>query len=73
MGVFASRPSLPKYSSAWDANIVLTYIDGMQKTTLLQLLGKLCMLFLLLTAQRCQTLHLIELMILKLWWHITDI
>ena len=33
----------------------------MQKTTLLQLSGKLCMLFLFLTAQRCQTRHLIEL------------
>ena len=61
MGVFASRPSLRKYSSTWDAYIVLTYIDGMLKTTLLQLSGKLCMLFLLLTAQHCQTLHLIEL------------
>ncbi len=33
----------------------------METRNLLQLSGKLCMLFLLLTAQICQTLHLIEM------------
>ena len=60
-GVFTKRPSLPKYKEVWDINIVLTYIDTIKNTTLLQLTQKLCMLFLLLTAQRCQTLHLIEM------------
>ena len=59
-GVFAKRPSLPKYTSIWDVNIVLSYINRMENTTLFQLSCKLCMLFLLLTAQRCQTLHLIQ-------------
>ena len=61
MGVYAKRPSLPKYNSIWDVQIVLNYIESLTKTTLLQLTEKLCMLFLLVTAQRCQTLHLIEL------------
>lgn len=60
-GVFTLRPSLPKYQDIWDANIVLTYLGQMKDPTLLQLSCKLSMLFLLLTAQRCQTLHLIEL------------
>ena len=59
-GVFAKRPSLPKYTSIWDVNIVLSYINRMENTTLFQLSCKLCVLFLLLTAQRCQTLHLIQ-------------
>ena len=59
-GVFAKRPSLPKYTSIWDVNIVLSYIYRMENTTLFQLSCKLCMLFLLLTAQRCQTLHMIQ-------------
>lgn len=61
MGVFATRPSLPRYNVIWDVNVVLDYIATMETRNLLQLSGKLCMLFLLLTAQRCQTLHLIEL------------
>ena len=61
MGIFASRPSLPRYSSVWDTNVVLSYLAELNEATLLQLSCKLSMLFLLLTAQRCQTLHLIEL------------
>lgn len=61
MGVFAARPSLPRYSSVWDTNLVFSYLEKLQKTTLLQLSCKMCILFLLLTAQRCQTLHLIKL------------
>jgi hypothetical protein len=60
-GAFIERPALPKYNITWDENIVLSYISRVDATTLLQLSCKLCMLFLLLTAQRCQTLHLIEL------------
>lgn len=60
-GAFIERPALPKYNITWDVNIVLSYISRVDATTLLQLSCKLCMLFLLLTAQRCQTLHLIEL------------
>lgn len=58
-GVFNSRPALPKYQSIWDVNTVLRYLAQMNTTPLLMLSAKLSMLFLLLTAQRCQTLHLI--------------
>lgn len=61
MGGFASQPSLPRHTSVWDINLVLSYLGDLQETTLLQLSSKLCMLFLLLTAQPCQTLHLIKL------------
>lgn len=60
-GVFTLRPSLPKYQNIWDTNIILTYLGKIKEPTLLQLSRKLSMLFLLLTAQRCQTLHLVEL------------
>jgi hypothetical protein len=60
-GIFTLRPNLPKYNEIWDTNIVLSHLGKMEDTTLIQLSCKLCMLFLLLTAQRCQTLHLIEI------------
>ena len=60
-GIFNMKPSLPKYDSVWDVQLVLRYIEKQDKLTLLELSAKLCMLFLLVTAQRCQTLHLIEI------------
>lgn len=60
-GIFTLRPNLPKYNEIWDTNTVLSYLGKMENTTLIQLSCKLCTLFLLLTAQRCQTLHLIEI------------
>lgn len=59
-GIYNLKPSLPKYDSIWDVQIVLSYLEKMEDLTLLELSAKLCMLFLLITAQRCQTLHLIE-------------
>lgn len=59
-GVFNSRPALPRLTYTWDVNTVLKYLETMSDSTLLQLSCKLCMLFLLLSAQRCQTLHLVE-------------
>lgn len=60
-GIFTERPSLPKYTTIWDVDIVFKYIESLQNTTLLQLSCKLSVIYLLLTAQRCQTLHLLEL------------
>ena len=60
-GVFQSRPALPRYEETWDVNIVLQYLSSFHNTTLYQISCQLCMLFLLTSAQRCQTLHLIEL------------
>ncbi|XP_060553557.1 uncharacterized protein LOC132714668 isoform X2 [Ruditapes philippinarum] len=59
-GTFNERPALPKYKSTWDIQIVLDYLQSLKNMTLLQLSCKTCMLFLILSAQRCQTLHLIE-------------
>ena len=60
-GIYNLKPSLPRYDSIWDVQVVLLNIERMTKLSLLELSAKLCMLFLLVTAQRCQTLHLIEL------------
>lgn len=60
-GIFNQKPSLPRYNSIWDVNIVLAYLEKLNNLTLLGLSEKLCMLFLLITAQRCQTLHLVEI------------
>ena len=60
-GIFNLKPSLPKYDTVCDVQVVFKYIETLTNLTLLELSGKLCMLFLLITAQRCQTLHLIEI------------
>ena len=60
--IFELRPSLPKYNEIWDVQTVLDYMKRLpEDLTLMTLSGKLAVLFLLLTAQRCQTLHLINL------------
>ena len=60
-GVFNTRPALPRYNTIWDVRKVLEFLSKTKNDTLLFLAGKLSMLFLLLSAQRCQTLHLINL------------
>ncbi|XP_071165217.1 uncharacterized protein [Mytilus edulis] len=63
-GIFNARPSLPKYTETWDVNIVLDYLKTLpanEELTLLQLSQKLALLLMLLSAQRCQTVHLIKL------------
>ncbi|CAC5412249.1 unnamed protein product [Mytilus coruscus] len=63
-GVFTKKPSLPKYSKVWDVNKVLTYFDKIpdnEQLSLLELSQKLAMLFMLLSGQRCQTVHKLEL------------
>ena len=60
-GVFLKRPTIPRYNYTWDVKLVLQYLSQLVDTTLLQLSGKLCMLFLLVSAQRVQTLHLLNI------------
>jgi hypothetical protein len=60
-GIFHNRPNLPKHPVVWDVQVVLDYLGEEEDDSLLFLSGKLCLLFLLLSAQRCQTLHLIKL------------
>ena len=57
--VFNAKPAIPRYTDIWDVNTVLKYLSGLNTQTLLMLKAKLSMLFLLLSAQRCKTLHLI--------------
>lgn len=60
-GIFHNRPNFPKQPLIWDVQIVLDFLSNETDDSLIFLSGKLCILFLLLSAQRCQTLHLIEL------------
>lgn len=60
-GVFNDRPALPKYKTTWDVGTVLSYLKGIEDISLMQLSCRLCVLFLLLSAQRCQTLHLVQI------------
>ena len=65
-GAFLDRPALPRYTTSWSVDTVLQYLKSSSDTTLLQLSCKLCILFLSLSAQRCQTLHLISLSDVKM-------
>ena len=60
-GVFNKRPALPKYRTIWNPDIVLNYLSSLSSNlTLLQLSQKVCMLLLLLTGQRGQSIHLLK-------------
>lgn len=63
-GVFNLRPSLPRYNVTWDVNIVLKFLKNLtpiSSLSLLKLSQKLLMLLALLSGQRGQTLHLIDI------------
>ncbi len=62
-GVFALKPSLPRYSSIWDVDVVLNYLlklSPASKLGLKVLTLKTVMLIALLTGQRCQTIHALD-------------
>lgn len=61
-GVFEKRPPAPRYSFVWDVNIVLNFLENFcsQDIPLSYLTLKLVMLLALATAQRAQTLHLLN-------------
>lgn len=62
--VFLSRPCTPRYSHVWDVKIVLNYLKKMSpvlKLSLKDLTLKLCVLIALTTAQRVQSLHLMDI------------
>ena len=62
-GVFQLRPSLPRYTTTWDINIVLTWCKTLPLALikLTPLTHKLTVLLALLTSQRVQTLQAITL------------
>ncbi|KAJ8046659.1 hypothetical protein HOLleu_05414 [Holothuria leucospilota] len=63
-GTFNLHPPLPKYKDIWDVGVVLQYLRTLypgQEISLKELSLKLCSLIALTTAQRMQTIHLLEL------------
>lgn len=63
-GVFHLHPPNPRYSEVWDVKLVLNYLRTLSPIVTLKLRDltfKLCMLIALLSAQRCQTLHLLRI------------
>jgi len=62
-GIFAQRPALPKYSSTWDTAAVLSFLEKQfphRTLSLIQLSKKLAVLLLLLTGQRGQSIHSLD-------------
>ncbi len=62
-GIFNTKPPKPRYTTMWDANIVLNYLKRLSpahKLGLRDLTLKTCMLIALLSAQRQQTLTFLK-------------
>ena len=67
-GVFEIKPALPKYKKIWDVGQVLTYVRSLtlnSELSLKQLSHKLVMLLALLTGQRCQTIHKLNIQLMQ--------
>lgn len=63
-GVFINRPSLPRYTVTWNVDSVLAFLETLMPLASLDLgvlTRKLVMLLALVTAQRVQFLHLLEI------------
>lgn len=60
-GVFFECPALPRYTITRDVSKALRYLQTLTNTNLPLLTYNYYMLYLLLSAQRCQTVHAIEL------------
>ena len=62
-GVFQIKPSLPRYNCTWEVDIVLNFLKNMpplKDLSLLELSRKLVTLLALVTGQRSQTLHSLD-------------
>ena len=67
-GVFQLKPALPKYTHIWDVEKVLSYLQTLAPVTSLdlkQLSLKLATLLAILTGQRCQTIHKLDLNLMQ--------
>ena len=63
-GILQLRPALPKYSEIWDVNVVLTHLKTFAEAALLpirDLTIKLNILLFLITGQREQTIHKLDI------------
>ncbi|XP_033758533.1 uncharacterized protein LOC117340863 [Pecten maximus] len=60
-GVFQLRPALPRNAVTWDPQQVLVFLEHLDCATIKNLTLKLTVLLALLTGQRAQSLHLLDL------------
>jgi len=63
-GVYTTRPSLPRYQEIWDVSIVLKYLKTLhppENLSIMNLTLKTTMLIALLSGQRCQTIHALDI------------
>lgn len=60
-GIYRSRPPNPKYTSVWNPQTVLNYLEKLSVDNLKNHSYKLVMLLLLATGQRLQTISLIKI------------
>ena len=61
-GIFQEKPPRPKYTEIWDLSIVLSHLQSLspvEKLSLKELTLKLAILILLVSGQRCRTVHLL--------------
>ena len=74
-GVFSTRPSLLRYHSIWDVATVLRHLKTLHPPSQLKLRDltlKLTMLIALLSGQRCQTIHALDIKGMKVEAHPTQ-
>lgn len=67
-GVFQLKPELPKYTHIWDVERVLSNLQTLAPVTSLdlkQLSLKLATLLAILTGQRCQTIHKLDVNLMQ--------
>ena len=67
-GIFKINPPTPRYKTTWDPHIVLNYLSSLgtgDKLTLKLLSMKLLMLTALVSAQRGQSLHMLDIRFMK--------
>lgn len=67
-GIFNVRPPVARYTETWDVNIVLKFVltlSPVKDLSTKQLTLKLCILMALISGQRSQTLHLLEVSHMK--------
>ena len=63
-GAFHLRPSTPRYSYTWEVDRVLNHLESLRPLkdlTLRQLTLKLVTLIAIITGQRCQSIHMMDL------------
>ena len=71
-GIFELKPCFPKYSEIWDVNKVLCYLKSFSlvgEMDLKDLTMNLATLLCLLTGQRCQTIHKMDINFVQLEEH----